>query len=103
LTLLPALERAGTGRPTSASGGSQVVELHPQTAGRLGIDDGDLLRLLSAQGETTAIARLSSAMHKEALVLYPSGKRDWLKLVGRAQNFAGSMAVAGLRVRAEKI
>jgi hypothetical protein len=47
--------------------------------------------------------RLSTALHSEALVLYPNGMRDWLKLVGRGQNFAGSMAVAGLRVRAEKI
>jgi anaerobic selenocysteine-containing dehydrogenase len=103
LTLFPALERASPGSRTSADGGSQVVELHPQTAGRSGLEEGDLVRVISAQGETAAILRLSTALHPEALVLYPNGMRDWLKLVGRGQNFAGSMAVAGLRVRAEKI
>ena len=70
-----------------APDGREWVSIHPDNAGRLGIADGDLVRLFNGRGACLARARYTTGLHPQVLVL-PTGA--WL-----AQKEESGLDIAG--------
>jgi anaerobic selenocysteine-containing dehydrogenase len=66
----------------AASLGTEIVEIHPQTAAVRGISDGDLVKVWNTLGEVVLQAQLSDAVRPE--VLY-SPKGTWLETSASGQ------------------
>ncbi|MBO6949734.1 MAG: molybdopterin-dependent oxidoreductase [Rhodospirillales bacterium] len=64
------------------SDGMEVVEIHPDDAERLGIEEGARVRLFNALGQVTLIAKISDAV-KPGVLYSPKG--TWLKSSGTGQ------------------
>jgi assimilatory nitrate reductase catalytic subunit len=56
-------------RRIKALPGDPFVELHPDLAGRLGIDEGDPVTVTTRRGEATAPARLSPAIRPDTVFM----------------------------------
>jgi anaerobic selenocysteine-containing dehydrogenase len=67
---------------SDASGGTEIVEIHPQDAGARGIGEGDAVRVFNARGEVVLHAVLSDAVQPG--VLY-SPKGTWLRTSSTGQ------------------
>lgn len=103
-------EEITTQRPAWLGGSDLWVELNPETAGEIGVRDGQVVRIISTAGEIEALVRECSTIRPGAVGV-PLGwkKRSFggkderlgntlMALIGKAQNEAGHMAYMGLRV-----
>jgi anaerobic selenocysteine-containing dehydrogenase len=90
------------------------VEIHPETADKLGLEDDDLVRLISPNGEVEVSVYVYPAIHPETLAVpfgqghtaygrYAQGRgADLAKLLGAKSNEAGDLAFATMKVKVEK-
>jgi molybdopterin-containing oxidoreductase family iron-sulfur binding subunit len=77
------------------------AELHPRTAARLGLDEGALLRVITASGELRLPLILNPGLHPGALAIPWAGADSLPGLLGMEQNASGSLVFAGIPVRVE--
>lgn len=56
--------------------GREIVRLHPQTAARLGIADGDTVRISNVRGSCLAVARLVDGVHRRVALMATGGWWD---------------------------
>jgi anaerobic selenocysteine-containing dehydrogenase len=90
------------------------VEINPETAHELGIENDDVVKIISEAGEVEAPVYLYPAIHPEVIAMpfgqghtaygrYAQGRGvNPVNLIGLHFNEAGDLAFAGMRVRIEK-
>ncbi len=104
--------------PLAAAGksnGELWVEIHPQTAGELGLQNGKQVKLVSPAGGLQAKVRLNSQLALDVLALPWSAASQSMRygrhapacnpfdLLGTQQNSSGNLVIAGQRVRIEAV
>ncbi len=118
----PTLAEAGANKPwlqeapdpTTTVMWNTWVEIHPDTAHELGIENDDVVRLVSAAGEVEAPVYLYPAIRPDVIAIpfgqghtaygrYAAGRgANPADLFGARFNEAGDLAFAGVKVRVEK-
>ena len=90
------------------------VEINPETAHELGLENDDVVKIISEAGEVEAPVYLYPAIHPEVIAMpfgqghtaygrYAQGRGvNPADLLGPRFNEAGDLAIAGMRVRVEK-
>jgi anaerobic selenocysteine-containing dehydrogenase len=90
------------------------VEINPETAHELGIDNDDVVKIISEAGEVEAPAYLYPAIRPDTIAMpfgqghtaygrYAQGRgANPANLLGAHFNEAGDLAFAGMKVRLEK-
>ncbi len=100
--------------PTTTVMWNTWVEINPDTAAKLGVDNGDVVKVTSAYGEVEASVYKYPAIRPDTIAM-PFGQGHTAygqfaqgrgvnpaDLFGASMNEAGDLAFAGLRVRVEK-
>lgn len=120
--LSPTLADAGANKPwlqelpdpTTTVMWNTWVEMNPETAHELGVENDDVIRIISEAGEVEAPVYLYPAIHPEVIAMpfgqghtaygrYASGRgANPIHLIGSHFNEAGELAFSGMRVRVEK-
>lgn len=118
----PTLAEAGANKPwlqetpdpTTTVMWNTWIEMHPETARELGIDNDDVVRLVSAAGEVEAPVYLYPAIRPDTIAIpfgqghtaygrYAAGRgANPTGLFAPKFNEAGDLAFAGVKVRVEK-
>jgi anaerobic selenocysteine-containing dehydrogenase len=118
----PILGEAGANKPwlqevadsTTTVMWNTWVEINPETAHELGIENDDVVKIISEAGEVEAPVYLYPAIHPEVIAMpfgqghtaygrYAQGRGvNPVNLIGLHFNEAGDLAFAGMRVRIEK-
>jgi hypothetical protein len=90
------------------------VEINPETAHELGLENDDVVKIISEAGEVEAPVYIYPAIHPEVIAMpfgqghtaygrYAQGRGvNPIDLLGARFNEAGDLAIAGMRVRLEK-
>ena len=120
--LSPTLSESGANKPwlqelpdpTTTVMWNTWVEINPETAHELGIENDDVVKITSAAGAVEAPVYLYPAIHPEVIAMpfgqghtaygrYAQGRgANPANLFGAAANEAGDLAFAGMKVRIEK-
>ncbi|HJR78612.1 MAG TPA: molybdopterin-dependent oxidoreductase [Anaerolineales bacterium] len=118
----PTLGEAGANKPwlqeladpTTTVMWNTWVEINPETAHELGIENDDVIKIVSEAGEVEAPVYLYPAIHPEVIAMpfgqghtaygrYAQGRgANPVNILGSHFNEAGDLAFAGMRVRVEK-
>jgi anaerobic selenocysteine-containing dehydrogenase len=118
----PTLGEAGANKPwlqeladpTTTVMWNTWVEINPETAHELGLENDDVVKIISEAGEVEAPVYLYPAIHPEVIAMpfgqghtaygrYAQGRGvNPADLLGAHFNEAGDLAFAGMRVRVEK-
>jgi anaerobic selenocysteine-containing dehydrogenase len=100
--------------PTTTVMWNTWVEINPETAHELGIDNDDVVKIVSEAGEVEAPVYLYPAIHPDVIAMpfgqghtaygrYAQGRGvNPANLLGAHFNEAGDLAFAGMRVKVEK-
>jgi anaerobic selenocysteine-containing dehydrogenase len=100
--------------PTTTVMWNTWVEINPETAHELGIENDDVVKIISEAGEVEAPVYLYPAIHPEVIAMpfgqghtaygrYAAGRgTNPINLLAPQFNEAGDLAFAGMRVRIEK-
>jgi anaerobic selenocysteine-containing dehydrogenase len=100
--------------PTTTVMWNTWVEVNPETAHELGIENDDVVKIISEAGEVEAPVYVYPAIHPEVIAMpfgqghtaygrYAQGRgANPADLLGSHFNEAGDLALAGMRVRVEK-
>lgn len=100
--------------PTTTVMWNTWVEINPETANELGLENDDVVKIISEAGEVEAPVYLYPAIHPEVIAMpfgqghtaygrYAQGRgANPADLLGAHFNEAGDLAFAGMRVRVEK-
>ncbi len=103
-----------TADPTTTVMWNTWVEIHPETAHELGVENDDVVRLVSAAGEVEASVYLYPAIRPDTIAMpfgqghtaygrYAAGRgSNPADLFGPNFNEAGDLAFSGIKVRVEK-
>jgi len=118
----PTLGEAGANKPwlqelpdpTTTVMWNTWVEINPETAHELGIENDDVVKIISEAGEVEAPVYLYPAIHPEVIAMpfgqghtaygrYAQGRgANPANLLGAHFNEAGDLAFAGMKVKVEK-
>jgi hypothetical protein len=118
----PTLGEAGANKPwlqelpdpTTTVMWNTWVEINPETAHELGVENDDVVKIISEAGEVEAPVYLYPAIHPEVIAMpfgqghtaygrYAQGRgTNPTALLGAHFNEAGDLAFAGMKVRVEK-
>lgn len=102
------------GDPTTTVMWNTWVEINPETAHELGVENDDVVRIISEAGEIEAPVYVYPAIHPEVIAMpfgqghtaygrYAQGRGvNPIHLLGAQFNEAGDLSFAGMRVRVEK-